>query len=108
MTAGQTVNLCGSILALAGSLAFVLVYALFGPWRRSRVGRLLVMKALFISAFMSVSVVTYVVDPGTGLHISVLLLTRGLLATAYGLLMAYQAWLVSYTQIHGPRTAGDA
>lgn len=106
MTAGQMVNLCGSIFALSGSLAFVLVYSLFAPWWRNRIGRLLVMKATFISGFMVVSILGYVTDPETGRRVSVLLLVRGALAGAYGALMAYQAWFVSHAQLKGSRTTG--
>lgn len=109
MTNGQTVNLCGSVLALAGSLSFVLVYSLFAPWWRSRIGRLLVIKALFIAAFMTVSILAYAISPGTGTHITPLLLTRGLLAAAYGVLMTYQAWLVGHAQTKASTpAAGDA
>ena len=110
MTAGQAVNLVGSIAALAGSLAFVLVYTVFAPWWRNRIGRLLVVKALFMSAFMVVSITAYVLDSGNGDRLGPLLLTRGLLAAGYGLVMAYQAWIVSYTQMKAAsrRAAGDA
>jgi hypothetical protein len=108
MTAGQTVSLCGSVAALSGALAFVLVYTLFAPWRTYRVGRLLVFKALVIAGFMIVSIVAYILGPDSGKHLGPLLTTRGVLAGGYGLMMTYQAWLVSKEQIRGAsrRTGG--
>lgn len=97
MTTGQTVNLFGSIAALAGSLGFILVYSLLAPWWRNHVGRLLVFKALAISGFMIVSILSYVVEPENGL--GPLLLVRGILAAGFGVMMAYQAWLVRRTQV---------
>jgi hypothetical protein len=108
MTAGQTVNLCGSIAALSGSLAFVLVYSVFAPWWRSRVGRLLVFKALAIAAFMTVSVLSYAVDPKNRAVMGVLLLVRGVLAAGFGAAMTYQAWLVGYTQTKSHARKGTA
>lgn len=107
MTAGQTVNLVGSIAALSGSAGFVLVYSIFAPWWRSHVGRLLVVKAVAISLFMAISVLSYAIDPGTDRHLSPLLLARGVLAAGYGVLMVYQAWIVSSAQLKGSRGAGD-
>ena len=108
MTAGQTVNLGGSIAALAGCLTFVLIYSLCAPWWRSHVGRLLVFKALAIAAFMTVSVLEYTVDADDGAGLGDLLMVRGILAAGFGVMMAYQAWLVGRTQARGgSRTAGD-
>lgn len=106
MTTGQTVNLCGSAVALLGSLSFVVVYSAVAPWWRSRVGRLLVSKALAIVGFMTVSISAYVIDPSASGHIGPLLITRGALAGGFGLAMAYQAWLVCYTQIKKTAPAG--
>lgn len=108
MMAGQAVNLCGSVTALAGALAFVFVYTLFAPWRRYQVGKLLVFKALVISAFMIVSIMAYVIDPGNGRHITPLLFVRGALAFGFGIAMLYQTYLVSSTQMKGAsRDPGD-
>lgn len=93
MTTQQTVNLCGSIAALSGSLLFVTVYTIVARWWRSRIGRLLVVKALTVSALMVVSLAAYAVDSG------VLLLARGLLAAWFGVMMAYQAWIAGCTQL---------
>jgi hypothetical protein len=108
MTAGQAANLCGSVAALAGALSFVLVYTLFAPWWTYRVGRLLVFKALVISGFMIVSIVAYIVNPDSGTGREPLFMVRGVLAGGFGLMMTYQAWLVSREQIRGAsrRTGG--
>lgn len=99
MTAEQTVNLCGSIAALSGSLSFVLVYTLLAPWWRSHIGRLLVFKALAIASFMVVSILSYTVDrDDSGFGLGVLLLVRGIFAAGFGAMMTYQAWLVGRTQ----------
>lgn len=104
---GQAINLCGSVTALAGSLAFIIVYTLFAPWRTYRIGRLLVTKALFMTGFMVMSILTYVIAPNSGRHIGPLLIVRGALATGYGLMMIYQAYLVTHTQMKGaPKNPG--
>ncbi|MER7488704.1 hypothetical protein ABTY20_22925 [Streptomyces sp. NPDC126497] len=98
-TTGETVNLWGSAIALAGCLAFVAVYTLLARWWRDPVGRLLVIKALAIAAFMAISICV------TALRgdIEALRIVRGVLATLFGALMFYQAWLVGRTQIKGAR-----
>jgi hypothetical protein len=99
MTTGETVNLWGSILALSGSLTFVAVYSLLARWWRDSVGRLLVIKALAISAFMAISICVTLLRA----DIEVLRTVRGVLAALFGALMLYQAWLVGRTQIKGAR-----
>jgi FtsH-binding integral membrane protein len=103
MTAGETVNLWGSAVALTGSLTFVAVYSLFARWWRDPIGRLLVYKALAISVFMALSVIAYTTDA----DLTVLRLVRGIIAAAFGLLMLYQAWFVGHTQITGARRGPD-
>lgn len=96
---GVTVNVWGSAVALLGCVAFVAVYSLFAPWWRSPVGRLLVFKALAMSAFMALSLAVNAFHADLPLVSAV----RGVLAAAFGLLMAYQAWLVGHAQIKGLR-----
>lgn len=97
MTAGEAVNFWGSTVALGGSLAFVTVYSLLARWWRNPVGRLLVVKALAIAAFMAISVCVTLLRS----DIELLRLVRGVLAALFGALMFYQAWLVGHTQITG-------
>lgn len=99
MTAGETVNLWGSTAALAGCLAFVAVYTLLARWWRDPVGRLLVIKALAIAAFMAISICVTLLRE----DVEVLRVVRGILAALFGALMLYQAWLVGHTQIKGAR-----
>ncbi|MFH8805247.1 hypothetical protein ACH4F6_37855 [Streptomyces sp. NPDC017936] len=97
MTAGEAVNLWGSILALAGSLAFVAVYSLLARWWRDAVGRLLVIKALAVAAFMAISISVTLLRG----DIEALRTVRGILAGLFGTLMLYQAWLVGHMQTKG-------
>lgn len=97
MTLGETVNLWGSTTALVGCLSFVTVYTLLARWWRDPVGRLLVIKALAIAAFMAISISVTVINA----DVEVLRIVRGILAALFGVLMLYQAWLVGYTQIKG-------
>ncbi|WP_030248044.1 hypothetical protein [Streptomyces sp. NRRL S-455] len=99
MTTGETVNLAGSVIALVGCLSFVLVYTLLARWWRTLVGRLLVIKALAIAAFMAISIGVTVFRA----DVEVLRIVRGILAALFGALMLYQAWLVGHTQIEGAR-----
>ena len=99
MTAGETVNTWGSVLALAGCLAFVGFYSLLVRWWRSAVGRLLVTKAAAIALFMAISLCSTVLRA----DLEVLRTVRGVLAALFGSLMLYQAWLVTHTQIKGAR-----
>jgi amino acid transporter len=99
MTGGEAVNVWGSALALVGCLVFVAVYSLFARWWRDRVGRLLVIKALAIAAFMAISICLTVYRPDA----EFLRFLRGILAALFGVLMTYQAWLVGHTQIKGAR-----
>jgi hypothetical protein len=100
MTAGEMVNLWGSLLALVGCLAFVAVYSLLARWWRYPVGRLLVIKALAIAAFMAISICVTVQDRA---DVELLRFVRGVLAALFGTLMLYQAGLVARTQIKGAR-----
>ncbi|WP_086559966.1 putative phage holin [Streptomyces africanus] len=99
MTSGETVNLWGSAIALVGCLSFVAVYSLLARWWRDPVGRLLVIKALAIAAFMAISICV----TALGADVAVLRFVRGILAALFGALMIYQAWLVGHTQIKGAR-----
>lgn len=94
MTAGEAVNVWGSVAALSGSLAFVTVYSLLARWWRNPVGRLLVVKALAIAAFMAISVCVTLLRA----DVELLRTVRGVLAALFGALMLYQAWLVGHTQ----------
>jgi uncharacterized membrane protein YeiH len=96
---GVTVNVWGSAIALAGCAAFVAVYSLFARWWRDPVGRLLVFKALSMSAFMALSMSIYVLHA----DVPIVLVVRGILAAVFGVLMGYQAWLVGHEQIRGLR-----
>lgn len=99
MTTGETVNVWGSAIALAGCLAFVAVYTLLARWWRDRVGRLLVIKALSVAAFMAISICVTLLRGDA----EMLRVVRGILAALFGVLMLYQAWLVGHTQIKGAR-----
>jgi uncharacterized membrane protein len=99
MTPGETVNLWGSVIALVGCLSFVAVYTVLARWWRTRVGRLLVIKALAIAAFMAISICVTLLRT----DIEILRVVRGVLAALFGVLMLYQAWLVGHTQIKGAR-----
>lgn len=99
MTAGQAVNLWGSVIALGGCAAFVAVYTLLAPWWKGLVGRLLVVKALAIAAFMAITIGTTAFRD----DIEILRIVRGVLAALFGTLMIYQAWLVGHTQTKGAR-----
>lgn len=98
MTAGQAVNLWGSVLALVGCAAFVGVYSLLAPWWRSQVGRLLVLKAAAIAVLMTITICMAVL---TAADAEILRTVRGVLAAVFGSLMIYQAWLVGHTQTKG-------
>lgn len=97
MTAGQALNFWGSAVALGGCAAFVAVYSLMARWWRHRVGRLLVIKALALAAFMAISVCVTLLSS----DVEILRIVRGILAALFGALMFYQAWLVGHTQIKG-------
>lgn len=99
MTGGETVNLWGSVIALAGCLSFITVYSLLARWWRDPIGRLLVTKAVAIAAFMAISIAA----TAFGADVAVLRTVRGILAALFGMLMLYQAWLVGHSQIKGAR-----
>lgn len=99
MTTGETVNLWGSVIALAGCLSFVAVYTLLARWWRDPVGRLLVIKALAIALFMAISICVTAFRA----DVEILRVVRGSLAALFGALMLYQAGLVARTQIKGAR-----
>lgn len=103
MTAGETVNTWGSVIALAGCFAFTILYSLLVRWWRSGVGRLLVIKALAIAMFMAISLCSTLLRA----DLEVLRTVRGILAALFGSLMFYQAWLVTHTQIKGARRRDD-
>jgi hypothetical protein len=96
------VNVWGSAIALVGCLSFVAVYTLLARWWRTLVGRLLVIKALAIAAFMAISICV----TAFGVDAEALRTLRGILAALFGVLMLYQAWLVGHTQIKGARRGG--
>lgn len=106
MTAGEIVNVWGSTVALAGCCAFTVFYSLLVrmKWRHSVMGRLLVIKAVAIAAFMAISLCATVLraDP------EVLRIVRGILAGLFGTLMFYQSGLVARAQIKGARRHDDA
>jgi hypothetical protein len=99
MTPGEMVNLWGSVIALVGCLSFVAVYSLLARWWRTPIGRLLVIKALAIAAFMAISISATLFEA----DVAVLRIVRGILAALFGALMFYQAGLVARTQIKGAR-----
>lgn len=100
MTTGELANLCGSSVALAGSLAFIAVYTTTARgWWRSAVGRLLVIKAVALSVFMALTVGVYLL----GAELAVVRWIRGGFAAAFGLAMFVQASFV----VRAQRTGGD-
>lgn len=96
MNMGETINFYGSLLCLAGCLMFVGVYTVMAyvtgriPWWRSRIGRMLVTKALAIAGLMLIIIVFYLFE----VDATWIRTIRGVFAGLVGTVMFYQAWLV--------------
>lgn len=93
---GETINFYGSLVALAGSLAFIGAYTIMpyitgrARWWSSRIGRLFVTKALAIAGLMVIAVVFYTTDIDAEWIRGV----RGVFSGVIGVMMFYQTRLV--------------
>lgn len=105
MSTGETANLWGSVVAAAGSGAFIVAYAaLARGWWRSAVGRLLMLKASAIVVFMSITIAIYALDTDP----DPLRWLRGILAAAFGAAMFVQAALVVRVQARAARPSDSS
>lgn len=93
---GERVNFYGSLVCLTGCLLFVAVYTVMPflthrqRWWNSRIGRLLVTKALAIAGLMLIVIVLYLFRPSMEWIRTV----RGVFSAVVGVMMMYQAALV--------------
>lgn len=90
MSVSMALNGWGSAVAFAGSLAFIVVYAVLAPWWRTTIGRLLMAKAVAICGVTGITLCAL----ASGADTSVLRVIRGLLVGSVGLAMLRQAVLV--------------
>lgn len=93
---GETINFYGSLLALAGCLAFVGVYTVMPyltgrkRWWYSRIGRMFVTKALALAGLMAIVILFYV----TNIDAEWIRGVRGVFSGVIGVMMFYQTRLV--------------
>jgi hypothetical protein len=97
---GETINFYGSLVCMTGCLLFLGVYSVMpfatgrAPWWRSRIGRMMVTKALAITGLMLITIVMYLADPDVEWVRSI----RGVFAAVVGVMMMYQSRLVYHLQ----------
>jgi len=100
MTMGETVNFYGSLVCLAGCVGFIGVYSVMPlltdrvPWWKYRIGRMLVTKATALAGLMLITIVNYAFHA----DLEWIRVTRGVFATAVGVMMFYQTRLVYMLQ----------
>jgi hypothetical protein len=100
MTMGETINFYGSLLALTGCILFIVIYTAMPflthreRWWNSKVGRMMVTKAIAIAGLMLIPVTFYLLRYDMEWTRSV----RGVLSALIGIMMVYQSWLVYRTQ----------
>lgn len=93
---GETVNFYGSVVCLTGCVLFVAVYTIMGwvtgriPWWRSRIGRMMVTKAIALSGLMAIVIAFYLFS----IDAEWIRTIRGIFASLVGVMMFYQSWLV--------------
>jgi peptidoglycan biosynthesis protein MviN/MurJ (putative lipid II flippase) len=103
MTMGEKINFWGSLAALAGCLLFIAVYTVMPfvtrrqRWWSSRIGRLLITKAVALSGLMFIVVIYYVAE----IDQEWIRAVRGIFAAVIGVMMLYQGWLVFRTMQSG-------
>lgn len=93
---GEKINFYGSVLCLSACVLFIAVYSVMPfvtgrrRWWSSRIGRMMVTKALALAGLMLIVVVFYLTDADAEWIRGI----RGVFAAVIAVMMTYQSWLV--------------